>query len=305
LPITDPDSRIMPNKEGGFAPNYTPTAMVDVKSGMIIDADVTDAITDENLLLPAIERLQQTFGNEAKPQEALLDGIFPTGQNLTQLEAENITCYSPTDVIDPTQHPAKRDDFTQPVTAEQLAKLPTQSVPNSKKLPEGERKQFAKGAFYYDETNDVYHCPQGKVLTYRHTSPAARKEGPVALRRKYESDSADCAECPLKKLCIQQQSKKRTVSHDQFEAVRGRHATRMAKPESQEIYKQRRHAGETPFAFIKQQLGCRQFLLRGIDRVQQEWRWMSCAFNLRKLMTAFQSRAGPVSDPITPLPATG
>jgi len=25
LPITDPESRVMPNKEGGFAPNYTPT----------------------------------------------------------------------------------------------------------------------------------------------------------------------------------------------------------------------------------------------------------------------------------------
>src|SRR5205823_1905933 len=26
-PITDPDSRVMPNKEGGYAPNYTPTAI--------------------------------------------------------------------------------------------------------------------------------------------------------------------------------------------------------------------------------------------------------------------------------------
>ena len=30
VPITDPQSRVTPNKEGGFAPNYTPLAMVGV-----------------------------------------------------------------------------------------------------------------------------------------------------------------------------------------------------------------------------------------------------------------------------------
>ena len=29
VPTTDPQSRVMPNKEGGFAPNYTPTALTD------------------------------------------------------------------------------------------------------------------------------------------------------------------------------------------------------------------------------------------------------------------------------------
>ena len=40
IPITDPESRLLPNKEGGFAPNYTPLATVDVDSGFIVSADV-------------------------------------------------------------------------------------------------------------------------------------------------------------------------------------------------------------------------------------------------------------------------
>ena len=36
LPLTDPASRVTPNKDGGFAPNYTPLATVDVASGLIL-----------------------------------------------------------------------------------------------------------------------------------------------------------------------------------------------------------------------------------------------------------------------------
>jgi transposase len=40
LPITDPQSRVTPNKDGGYAPNYTPLATVDVDSGLVVSADV-------------------------------------------------------------------------------------------------------------------------------------------------------------------------------------------------------------------------------------------------------------------------
>ena len=40
---------------------------------------------------------------------------------------------------------------------------------------------------------------------------------------------------------------------------------------------------ETPFALIKQILGLRQFLLRGLDKVKLEWLWTCTAINLDKL----------------------
>jgi len=282
IPITDPESRIMPNKEGGFAPNYTPTALVDVKSGIVTDCDVTSEVSDDSLVLPAIQRVRDNFGDHAKPDEVLLDQAFPNGYNLTQLETAGITCYSPTDVTDPAQHPARRADPTQPISAEQLGQLPLMTKPKSGKLPEDQRRQFAKGAFVYDEASDVYYCPQGKTLTYRNTSPEQRRGQPTVLRKRYESRPADCSGCPLRQNCLQDTTtKKRTVSRDQYEPVRERHATRMAQPTAQEIYQQRRHAAERPFAFIKQNLGARQFLLRGLDRVKQEWRWLVSAFTER------------------------
>jgi transposase len=297
IPTTDPQSRIMPNKEGGFAPNYTPTALVDVKSGIVVDCDVSSEIHEEAMLQPAIERVQENFGSDAKPKEVLVDSAFPSGNNLAELEAAGIICYSPTDMADPAQHPALRADLTQPVSAEQLKKLPLATKPNAAKLPEDQRQYFAKEAFIYDEESDVYYCPQGKTLTYSSTSFDPKRDQPDTERRRYRSNPIDCESCPLKQKCLQGTGKKRTVSRDQHEPVRERHAARMAKPESKEIYKERRHSAERPFAFIKQNLGARQFLLRGLDRVKQEWRWLVSAFNLRCLMTAWRTRAGPAADP--------
>ena len=44
------------------------------------------------------------------------------------------------------------------------------------------------------------------------------------------------------------------------------------------------HGAETPFAHIKQVMGVRQFLLRGLENVRTEWRWVCTAFNLQKLL---------------------
>ena len=45
---------------------------------------------------------------------------------------------------------------------------------------------------------------------------------------------------------------------------------------------------ETPNGFIKEVLGLRQFLLRGLDKVRTEWLWACTAFNIRKLMIAME-----------------
>jgi transposase len=288
LPITDLDSRVMPNKEGGFAPNYTPTATVDVDSGLIVGCDVLADMAEEQQLLPAVNEVRQDFG--AEPQAVLADGLFATGPNLVALEQEQITLYSPASQPDPAANPALRDDLSQPVAAEKLDLLPTHVTRTQTKA-----RQFDKAAFVYDAAQDLYWCPHGKPLTYRNTTPDKRQQG-TAYRRRYQSQTGDCAACPLKSRCLQGDARHRSVSRDQYESHRERHARHMAKSESQEVYKLRRHAGETPFAWIKQRFGFRQFLVRGLDRVRVEWRWAATAFNLSRLMTLLadhRGRAGP------------
>ena len=61
IPLTDPQARVTPNQDGGFAPNYTSLATVDVASGMIVACDVI-ALTDaEHYLVAQVEAVQRDF----------------------------------------------------------------------------------------------------------------------------------------------------------------------------------------------------------------------------------------------------
>jgi len=287
LPLTDPESRVMPNKEGGFAPNYTPTATVDVASGLIVEATVLGVVNEDQHLIPAIEAVQEQFGLAQPPGEVLVDGLIGTGANLAAAEERGITVYSPCAVPDPA-NPALRDDPTRPVPAEQWDRLPTKNVKVSGKSS----TQLDKSAFVYDAERDSYRCPAGQELPYTNTTREASGSG-ERIRRRYQADEAACAACPLRARCLQGKARARSINREQYEPHRERHAQRMATPEAQEIYAERRHAGEQPFATIKHHFGLRRFLLRGLEGVQAEWHWATSAFNLHTLMSLLRSRAGP------------
>jgi hypothetical protein len=61
VPPTDPESRVMPNKDGGFAPNDTLLATVDASSGLIVSADMIAATNEDKHAPAAIEDVQEQF----------------------------------------------------------------------------------------------------------------------------------------------------------------------------------------------------------------------------------------------------
>lgn len=56
------------------------------------------------------------------------------------------------------------------------------------------------------------------------------------------------------------------------------------------VYKRRKHVVEPPYGFIKQSLGFRQFLLRGLEKANGEWSLVTTAYNLTRLHAS--GRAG-------------
>lgn len=297
LPLTDPQSRITPNKDGGFAPNYTPLATVDAGSGLIVGCDVIAMTNEDRSLLPQLEEVQRDFGLERPVPEVLADGMMGSGANLHALEERNITLYAPSQWADPTTNPARRDDLSRPVPAEQVDALPSRTT----KTSSGATTTFAKDAFVHDADRDCYWCPQGETLplaiTSRERSAVGNQE-----RRRYRSAPEACAACPLRTRCLKPNATRREISRFEHDHYQEALAERMATAEAQAKYARRRHVAERPFAHIKQQFGARQFLLRGLDAVRQEWRWLASAFNLSRLMSLLaesSSRAGPR----VPLPA--
>jgi transposase len=289
IPLTDPESRVTPNKEGGFAPNYTPLATVDAASGLIVAADVIAMTNEDAHLTQQIKTVQEDFGLAAPPPEMLADGAMCSGETLVALDALGVTLYSPVPLPDPA-NPALRADLTQPVPPEDWDRLPTKVQTRSGK----KQSQLQKEAFVYDEQHDCYWCPQGQKLPALHKTSETR--GSRRLERtRYKAEASTCAGCPLRERCLQPGAKRREISRDQHAARRERHARHMAQAESQTKYKKRREVAEMPFAVIKHHFGARRLLLRGLDQVRTEWRWLATAFNLHKLMSLLKARAGPAA----------
>ena len=285
LPKTDPDSRILPNKEGGYAANFTPMAVTETAGGLIVDCEVVIGNVEHNQFCTIVDAVRSNF--DASVERVLVDSAYTTGKNLAAAEEKAIELIGPLAETKCENNPALRDDLTQPVADADLDRLPINP----------QTKRFDKSAFVYDEAADCYYCPAGKTLPHRTTENTTHGCGSPVQRHVYTCQ--DCFGCPLANRCRQNPESKRgrEVMHDEHEGARRRHRTRMQTTAAQEAYSRRTHAGELPFAVIKVMFDLRRFLLRGIEGVGQEWRWASTAFNLKKLMRAWNALRATFSSP--------
>lgn len=287
IPCVDLDARIMPNKEGGFAPNYTPTATVDIDSGLIVHADVLNCINEDAALIPAVQQVQQDFSLTSSPA-VLADGLNATGANLATCEQMDVEIFSPGPAETTENNPASRTDLTQPVAEVDWPKLPVVTQNRGGK----KFQQLDKTAFVYDANNNCYWCALGRPLPYKNTTSEKTRSG-RRIRQRYQALAESCTGCPLQTLCAGNSRQPRMINREQYEAHRERQAHKMAQPEAKAVYKQRMPKGERPFAVIKDFFGLRQFLLRGLDHVRTEWLWAAISFNLLRILGWQRSRAGP------------
>ena len=277
VPVTDPDAYVLPNKEGGYAPNYTPVAAVDGASGLIVAAEVLPDGSEAGSVQPMVESVQQD--HEVNPKRVLFDSGFASGANQEELGKKGIEVYAPVDSPTGQEHPAYRQDPSQPLPPERIATLPR--VKSTGK--------FDRNAFLYDPQHDVYWCPMGRPLPPTRTLSRQTSDGPVSYT---EYQCGDCKDCPLAADCLSRKAKQRHINRDQFEDVREETTRRMATPEGKAVYRRRAPVIEGTFAYIKSAMGFRHFLLRGLDKVRAEWLWLCTAFNLKKLLR-FLAASGP------------
>jgi transposase len=264
VPVCDPESHVTPNKEGGYAPNYTPVATVESQTGAIVHADVLPASDEASAVLPAVSAAQALTGQKA--DAVLADGNFASGQTLEALGEAGIEAYMPTRSVSPPNNPALRPDPSTPVAQEDCERLPRYGG------------KFARTAFVYDEAAGVYYCPMGHAM-----SPYKRGKNKDGVQCTWYQCKA-CPECPRRSDCIRGKGALRSITRDEHEALREAAAKRMATTEGKAIYKQRAPGIEGVFARIKSAMGIRRFSVRGLAKVRSEWTWICTAYNLKKLL---------------------
>lgn len=270
VPVTDPEAMILPNKEGGYAPNYTVFTTAESKGGFIMDAEVIIGGDEGQQTLETIDRIEESF--DKKPDNLTADTAFSSGENLAGLEERDVVAYMPQyNRPDQTNNPAERQDPAEAVPSEDWDKLPR----------DAQSKKLHRMAFVFDEKANCYYCPMGRKLGYigRNTKP--RKHG-NAIYQSYRCK--DCSCCALSGQCLNGKKLPRTVCREQHEELREAMDRRMATPAGKELYRRRNWIAETPFAIIKAIMNLRQFMSRGINKVRTEWLWTCTGFNLAKLV---------------------
>jgi transposase len=264
VPITDPESQITPNKEGGYAPNYTPVAAVEPQTGAIVFDDVLPGSDEAEAVLPAVAVVAALMGET--PGAVVADSNFASGEVLQALHTDGIDAYMPTRSLSPRDNCAPRSDPTMPVAEQDRARLPRHGG------------KFARTAFVYDPAADTYHCPMGHALTpYKHA-----KDSRGSACTYYQCRC--CPDCPLATDCIKAKTKCRTITRDQYENLREQAALRLNTDAGKVIYKGRAPGIESVFGILKRTFGIRHFRLRGLANVKTEWTWICTAYNLKKLL---------------------
>ena len=113
-----------------------------------------------------------------------------------------------------------------------------------------------------------------------------RRASGVRIQTVYRCSA--CAGCAFRPVCTTN-PKGRSVDRDENAAIHERQADRMGDPARRQDYKLRKQTVEPTIGIIKDVLGMRRFLLRGLEYVRGEWSLATTAFNLKKLASRLAS----------------
>ncbi len=249
---SDADARVMKQAEGGSAPSYNVQISTDAANSLIVDIEVTQAGSDYQQLMPAMERLEQTL--QRTPEQVVVDGGYISSGNIAAMAARGIDLIGP----EPRGH--------------------TPRLNRRKSYKHwGVSPAFESSMFRYDGTTNTYLCPQSKRLRYD-----AKYERDGTLRIRYKASAKDCAACSDKASCCPRTGGGRSIERleplPEITAFRQKIQTDEAKA----IYRTRSQVAEFPNLWIKAKLGVRQFRVRGVAKVRTESLWTALTYDIQQ-----------------------
>src|SRR6266403_4378280 len=199
----------------GYGLNY----LIDVEHAIIVDVEATPARTYDEVASTKmmIERTEQRL--DLKPDWLTADTAYGTGKLLAWLLGKSITPHIPV----------------------------WERYPSSDGM-------FSRSEFTYDAEQDVYICPNGKLLRTSGTVHDSRV-------RNYLSQPGDCRACTLRQRCTRAPFKK--IARDINEDARNHARSLKGTPEFERSSNARKKV-EMRFAHLKVQHGFERMRLRGL-----------------------------------------
>lgn len=242
--LTDPDSRLMKYGKNAFE-SYN--AQIISNNGFIVAVDVSTSENDQSQLEPMAELLLKNIPLE-NDQTILLcaDAGYNKGKNLAALE-----------------------------TKPEIDAFISMHRRNKKE------NAYSKDKFGYNEENDEYTCPKGKILEHRRDITLKDQKGSL-----YGATIEKCIYCPAKNQCVTGDDVRRgyrTIEDDAYAIFRNAMRSKMQREESKQIYRKRSGEVEPRFGNLKTR-GMRFIRLRRLTGAKTEFIFASIASNLARII---------------------
>lgn len=250
--LTDPDSKIMQDKRGVKNPAYNAQNVVDDKFEVLTAVNVINTPSDNEQLFPMKEKSEENAGQPSK--NTLADSGYADKETFTQMKNDPTTEYY---VPDKTKHSSKDD-------------------------------KYSKWNFKYDPDRDVYFCPEGKELKFVRIN----KDSKGLEYRTYQA--SDCENCGVRNECQKLKGKNkgnkniklhnRTISiYPQDENIKTMRE-KLDSEDGKKVYQVRMSTVEPVHGDMQKNRGFIQFILRGLDKVNVEYKLLAIAHNIRKII---------------------
>jgi transposase len=230
----------------GKRPSYNAQLAMDEKSRMVVGARVTNACSDQNELQPMIQEIKSTTGQN--PDKISADKGYRATPGLVALENEKIEGFVP--------------------------------------LQGSSSKRIPASHFIFDDEEDEYICPEGRVLVH------------IGEKRNLQVDiyeSENCNGCSRHASCIVGPNSRRTLKVSFDIGTVERMKLRMETSTGRLMSKARSKTVELGFAWKKVHQKLCRFMFRGRATVNDEWKFEAAALNVARLVSGRMKLAAQAS----------
>ena len=141
--------------------------------------------------------------------------------------------------------------------------------------------EFKRKAFSYQPDQDVYLCPQGKILTRKGLYRSAS-----GLLWQYQAEKADCICCPVRDKCLSEYNRRgaRKLEDNYFKPAVQRSRSRRKTDEYRQALKKRQVWCEGAFAIQKRCHNLTQLLWRGFEAAEAHCLLSATAMDLKQMI---------------------
>lgn len=254
--LTDEDAQLMQGRDR-IVTGYNAQAMVSPLNverangtGMLITAaNVVNTAADSGQLAPMLRQAEELTGKRVPI--TLADGGYHTVANL------------------------------------EIGEQRGQILVMTERYKEDLQNPYFKDQFLYQPETDSYLCPEGQTLHFR--GLRQNKRLPSGEYRVYGVSRTVCRACPAYGVCTRDKHGGRVLWIGSSDRLLIEHRQWMKTDKARELYARRQQLSEPVFGILKDQMGARRFLLRGLLNVCAEFTLLSTAFNLKTLAGVWKS----------------